>query len=221
MRRGRAHAGVGGTIKELIAAPAPPRGERTPQPCRPTPTHPPAEAGRGRVGEAARGREGWLGGQKEGHDEGERGHDLPESSVKKRARARSSYDGNRQWSGGGGADVDRGRGHVVAPCGCLQRLCHHGAVTYEGWGWTTTVADPGITDGGGEGKGEGRGRPQILDTSMGVFSADATRGDGSRVAVADDFGGQGRGQARARHWSRGGGGHARVTSWRCGYQRDA
>jgi hypothetical protein len=73
MRRGRAHAGVGRTIKELIAAPALARGERTPQPCRPTPTHPPAEAGRSRIGEAARGREGWLGGQKEGHDEGERG----------------------------------------------------------------------------------------------------------------------------------------------------
>jgi hypothetical protein len=115
MRRGRAHAGVGGTIKELIAAPAPPRGERTPQPCRPTPTHPPAEAGRGRVGEAARGREGWLGGQKEGHDEGERGHDLPESSVKKRARARSSYDGNRQWSGGGGCRCRTGAGSRCSP----------------------------------------------------------------------------------------------------------
>jgi hypothetical protein len=73
MRRGRAHAGVGGTIKELIAAPAPTRGERTPQPRRPTPTHPPAEVGRGQVGEAARGREGWLGGQKRGTTRGRGG----------------------------------------------------------------------------------------------------------------------------------------------------
>jgi hypothetical protein len=71
MRRGRAHTGVGGTTKELIVAPAPARGECTPRPCRPT--HPPAEARRGRVGEVARGREWWLGGQKAGHGEGERG----------------------------------------------------------------------------------------------------------------------------------------------------
>lgn len=35
--------------------------------------------------------------------------------MKKRARARSSYDGIRQWSGGGGADVEQGRGHGVPP----------------------------------------------------------------------------------------------------------
>jgi hypothetical protein len=119
----------------------------------------------------------------------------------------------RQWSGGGGADVERGRGHVVAPCGCLQRLRHHGADTDRGRGWTATVADPGIADGAGEGEGKGRGRPRIPDTSTGVFSADATRGEGSRAAVANDFGRQGRGQARARHLSRGGGGRARVASW--------
>jgi hypothetical protein len=65
MRRGGAHAGVGGTVKELIAAPALARGERTPWPRRPT--HPSAEARRDRVEEATR---GWLGGQKAGHDEG-------------------------------------------------------------------------------------------------------------------------------------------------------
>jgi hypothetical protein len=88
-----------------------------------------------------------------------------------------------------------------------------------------TVADPGIADGGGvgegKGEGEGRGRPRIPDTSTGVFSSDAARGEGSRAAIADNFGRRGRGQARARHWSRGGGGRARVASWRCGYRRDA
>jgi hypothetical protein len=38
------------------------------------------------------------------------------------------------------------------------------------------------------GEGEGRGRPRISDTSTGVFSADAARGEASRAAVADDFG---------------------------------
>jgi hypothetical protein len=56
--------------------------------------------------------------------------------VKKRARARSSYDGNRQWSGEGGADVERGRVHVVAPvdassaCATMER-----SQTEAGVGW--------------------------------------------------------------------------------------
>lgn len=124
---------------------------------------------------------------------------------------------------GRGCRCRTGAGSRCSPCGCLQRLRHHGAVTDGGRGWTATVVDPGIADGGGEGegKGEGRGRPRIPDTSTGVFSSDAARGEGSRTAVADDFGRRGRGQARARHWSRGGGGRARVASWRCGYRRDA
>jgi hypothetical protein len=56
------------------------------------------------------GSERWQGGESGGlvakrRDtvRGRGGHDLLESSMKKRAQARSSYDGNRQWSGGGGA----------------------------------------------------------------------------------------------------------------------
>jgi hypothetical protein len=50
-----------------------------------------------------------------------RGHGLPESLVKQ-ARARSFYKST--VVGGRGADVERGQGHGVAPCGRLQRLRH-------------------------------------------------------------------------------------------------
>jgi hypothetical protein len=81
MQRGEAREGVGRTVGELIAAPAPARGVCTPQPR--YPTHPSAEMGRDEGGEGV-----WLcwwgGGQKGGANDG--AVVVPESSVKKRAR---------------------------------------------------------------------------------------------------------------------------------------
>jgi hypothetical protein len=58
-----------------------------------------------------------------------RGHGLPESLVKQ-ARARSFYKST--VVGGRGADVERGQGHGVAPCGRLQRLRHRESGHHRG-----------------------------------------------------------------------------------------
>jgi hypothetical protein len=156
MRQGGARAGVGGTAGELITTPTPVCGAHIPRPrC---PNHPPAEARRGRVREAARGREGRHGGPEVRRSEGRegvqsRGCGLPESSVKKRARVRSSYDGNRRWSGGGGLNVERGRDHDVAPLWTPPAPAP--PRTEDGAG-TMVVVDPGIIEGVGLGKGGGR-----------------------------------------------------------------
>jgi hypothetical protein len=71
----------------------------------------------GRCGRGGGGRRR-RGGER-GCDRG--GHGLPESLVKQ-ARARSFYKST--VVGGRGADVERGQGHGVAPCGRLQRLRH-------------------------------------------------------------------------------------------------
>jgi hypothetical protein len=83
MQRGEAREGVGRTAGELIAAPAPTRGVRTPRPR--YPTHPPAEAGRDEGGGGERVRLCWWGGgHKGGANDGAVA--VPKSLVKKRAR---------------------------------------------------------------------------------------------------------------------------------------
>jgi hypothetical protein len=106
----------------------------------------------------------------------------------------------------------------VAPCGCLQRLRHDGAVIDGGRGWTVAVADPGIADGGGG--GEGRGEASNPRHIHGVFSDPCH--DGRGTGRGEHGGGRGRlqetgagtlGQARvhAIESSRGGGGGTKVV----------
>lgn len=74
----------------------------------------------------------------------------------------------------------------VAPCGCLQRLRHHGAVTDGGRGWTAAVADPGIADGGwgGEGRGEASNPGHIHGVFSDPYHDGLAQGDGSMAAGA-------------------------------------